>query len=283
MKKILFFLCLLLSAYAAPPLSQVLYDDKGNPSEQLCVILNTYGIQHDGHWETIVKETQKHWLRTQGKERWEVEPRFDEDGYELFSDILMVEQLCPGEKHYEYAVVLGATLPRVKKRLAFLVDAWSEGVRFNHVVFLTGDRRLNEEEIDELGRNFTGLLPKNETEMMVFVYRGMDLKEDLRKVDLVIVDAPQKEGKRPNTKDTFVKWLEMHPRKGSALIISDQPFLGRADTIAREFMRKFPIETVGEGFSHEDYLKEPKATPILLDELARWIYEEYFKRNSVAS
>lgn len=283
MRKLLTFLLILwaVCGFAAAPLSKCLYDETGGPSSPLLEVLKVYGVAHEGSWESIVKETQKKWLRQSGKERWEVAEVHSVDHFDLFTKIHMTKIRCPEYACYDYGVILGATAARVIERIQFLITIWNEGVRFNEIVFLTGDRVLTEEEEAYL----KGSICKNETEMMRFLYSYLPIPEELRQVKLVIVDTPQNEGKRPNTKETFLQWLKSGPKTGCALIISDQPFLGRADTIARNILSDFTVETVGKGISHEYYLKEKRATPILLDELARWIFEEQaqIKRYSGAS
>lgn len=289
LKKCFILLALLISFCCyGRPLSEVLYDEVCGPSFALLEILDVYGIHHDGSWEDIVKGTQKQWLRKEGKERWDVESRSERDYYALFSKINMTETKMAEASWYNYAVILGSTVQKVRARLFFLKKEWERGVRFQSIVFLTGDRPLNkdienEKELIDPASSpfpfrkdwvFQGTLPRNETEMMRMVFDQLDMPFDLRHTELIIVDTPQRNGKRPNTKDTFCKWLDIQPIPGKALIFSDQPFLGRGDTIAREMLPDFEVETVGFGFSHEDYIKEKKATPILLDELARWIYSE---------
>lgn len=291
--KFLPLLSLFLSTHllAAPALSRVLTTEEGSPSPALLKTLKAFDIQNDGTWKTIVFETQKKWIRPPNKERWEVADNREgspEHHLTLFRNLEMVDEIQATQCCYDYAVVLGATVDRVRDRFGFLKREWERGVRFKKLVILTGDRPLNPEFEDRahltdpklstqpfrIGWKFYGKLPSNETEMMQLVYDQMALPRDWDKIAAMFVDTPQQEGKRPNTKDTFRHWLTSNPASGSLLILSDQPFLGRADTLARKMMPPtFSIETVGAGIPCESYRTNKKALPILQDELARWLFE----------
>lgn len=285
--------------FGAVPLSHVLYNQDQGPSQPLLQVLEVFEIKHNGTWDDIVAQTQKKWLRKDGKERWDVEDMIHaspEMIYDLFSKLALVQPKYSSESHYEYAVILGATLQKVRSRFNFLSKEWKKGMRFNKLVILTGDRLLNPDfENQEALINpslspypfrkdwsFSGQLPKNETEMMLLVLDQLDLPKEWQSKKPIIADAPQKKGKRPNTEDTVWEWLAKNPQPGSTLIVTDQPFLGRADTIVRKILPDFSIETVGEGVSFDYFKSEKKATPVILDELARWIYEVNLK-NTVKS
>ncbi len=269
--------------------AHVLYSDDGDPSPALLSLLSYFNVAHRSSWESILIETQKNWL--QKGERWTF-PMIDDSApqktYALFSSLGMTETFAAQKDSYRHAVVLGALLDRVRVRLAFLKHEWERGVRFYQLVFLTGDRPLDPqlEGQDQLLQSPFPLrqhwkppasLPRNETEMMRFVFEQMDLPEEWRHLPLMIIDTPAAAGKsRPNTEETFVAWLKENPPSlGPILVVSNQPFIGRQDTIARHFLcPALEVDTVGPGFTFREYQQEQRGLAILLDELARWLYQE---------
>lgn len=279
-KKLAFFILFLISFF----LEGAIVTPSGAPTEELLCVLKEFNISHDGRWETIVEKTQKLWKRSAEKERWEVEEYLDphpKQTYELFCHVGMLDERKATTCCYDYALVLGATVEKVRSRLFFLKQEWERGVRFKKLVFLTGDRPLTAQESKTLYdspypmRPFKprGAPPKNETEMMTVVFDQMVLPQAWDSMTVVVVDTPQREGKRPNTEDTFRHWLTSNPHPGTTLIVSDQPFLGRADALAHKILPpNFTIETVGAGVTYSTFVDNKRAVPILLDELARWIY-----------
>ena len=81
----------------------------------------------------LVAETQKRWLRKAGLELWEVDElssdqrRFVLDWAEKQGMFLPWR---PSLGHYDVAVILGATTPRMQLRLDYLKQLWAEGVPF---------------------------------------------------------------------------------------------------------------------------------------------------------
>jgi hypothetical protein len=262
--KIVLFSALLFTTAVASPLNL-----GPGPSPALVELLDTFGISH-GSWEEIVGETQKKWLRKSGEERWNITPLKDpcpEKTYALFSRLKMTQTVESSQTNYDTAVVLGATKQKMRKELAFLKEEWKRGVRFKEIVFLVGDRPLDPE--------LEGTVGKNETGLARLLYQEMALP-DWKELPATFVDTPKKPGQtRPTTVDTFYAWLAMDPKPGKVVILSGQPFIGRQGVIAERVLPKsFQVETVGEGFTFEEYREPTQGLAIVLDELARWIYEE---------
>lgn len=258
----------------------VLYNEEGGPSQALLDILQYFSVPHEGSWESIVLATQKAWLRPLGKERWHCLPQKTKEAkevYPLFSRLQLTSSYHAVQPHYDYILIPGATVQVVKQRIRFLVEEWNRGVRFKNIVLLTGDRLLDPhfENMRTLGSPSEELTPGNETQMMVLLTQQM-FPPSWHSIPLIVVDTPAPTGrKRPNTQETFACWLERNPKPGKALIVSSQPFIGRQDTIARQMLPPaFGVETVGPGASLQQYLSEPRAERIVLDEIARWIYQE---------
>jgi hypothetical protein len=297
MNKTFFSLLLILIlgfALHADPLrrANILYNNCGDPSDPLLTLLNSYSIPHDGTWKTIVPETQKAWLKDKNNENWMLDATKDpapEKTFSLFSLVEMTQGFESSCSCYDYALVLGSILQVVRDRLHFLKKEWEKGMRFKSLVFLGSDRQLypiiegekgllNSPYPIREGWSFQGYYPKNETEMLRFAFDQMDLPEEWRTaIPFLFVHTPgNPHRKRPRTIDTLEFWLKSFcPTASSLLIVSSQPFIGRADSIARYvFAENFIVETVGPGFTLERYIEQPQGLGILKDELARWIYQE---------
>jgi len=301
----LFFVVILVSGLGGCEMAQSkeqadladnVLDKQGRPTETLQKLLDLFGIEHDGTLESVVAETQKVWLRPAGKERWEVALLHEgnrEQILPLLKKIGSVDAIFPSQKNYQYGVVLGALVSRVRSRFAFLLDLWKKGIRFDEVVFLGGERPLHAtlESADLLldpnnkelpfseGWRLKEKLPETETEMMKMVFDQAELPEGFAEnVNVTFVDAQMQQRadgtlRRPTTNDTVEKWLEQNPEPGSCLFVSNQPYTGRQDSVARTYLpKRFSIETVGS----QAYQDLPIVT--FLDSLARWLYQEKKRR-----
>ncbi len=269
MKRLLFLLVVAwLPLFCAEP--------KLFPSPALEKLLNVLNVSHGSDLQSIVDATQKSWLQ-KDKERWEFEKR-DEDKKDLllpiFRELGMIDTVDASNTMYDYALVYGATYGSVVARIDHLVSQYKRGVRFNQVVLLTGQRRLGSYAADK------ELPYPTETEMMLALWKTMPMPATLRSVPLVLVDAPEQERNgrlvRPTTQDTLVEWLKTNPAPGTCLFVSNQPFSGYQEAVAKSVLpSSFTIETIGRQADS----KMPIA--VLLDNLARWIYQEN-KRNEIA-
>ena len=248
-------------------------DAQGNPSPPLLALLHRFGITHDGSWETIISQTQLHWMQNEGKERWELSKTEDpcpKVTFALFTAVGMTRSIHSPHCCYDYALVLGATTGPVKQRYHFLKEEWDRGVRFNKIVILTGDRIINPKE-----DMMDSAVAKNETEMMQLLFKEMDLPSEWQSM-VEFVDTPNKSGRgRPDTVDTFLYWLKENPMPGRCLVVSSQPFVYRQAGNGRNALpASFTLDGIGLGFSFEKYCSFPYGLTVLLDDLARWIFTE---------
>jgi len=272
-------------------------DKNGAPTGHLQELLQLFGLPHEGTLESVVDVTQKAWLRRPGSEIWEISEMHEDKRdavMPIFEKLDCLKEVSPARPRYDYAVVFGALVTRVRSRFAFLVEQWKRGIRFDEIVFLGGARPLDPElESTErlLDQNngslqfkkdwqLIGELPKTEYEMMKMVFDQADLPEDfLEHVRITFVDAPMRtrpDGTlgRPNTGDTVRTWLEMNPQPGTCLFSSNQPYVGYQDSVARTLMPKtFAIETVGAKAS------DGLLVAAYLDCITRWLYQERKRRS----
>jgi hypothetical protein len=284
----IFFLALLIFAQLPLQGSCTLDNGKGEPSEALLTLLTAYGIQHNGSWDSIQKETEKAWLsHGRNRELWEIAPVQDiapGQSFALFSALGMTDTISARQSSYDYGVVLGALLQSVRQRFWFLKQEWDRGVRFSELIILTGDRPLDtqfegeKELLDQAcspypfrsGWTWNAPIPTNETEMMQLVFDQLDLPEAWRSMPVLFVDAPKPDGlRRPHTEHTLLYWLAAKPKPGSLLMVSNQPFVCRQGELLRLYLpQEFSLEAVGICLPFETYVKEKRAAAVLLTQLA---------------
>jgi len=271
--------------------TSLLSDERGTLKPEVFDLLRMFNVNHDGTLEGIVNQTQKQWLRQKGKERWEIEDVFAdkrESAMPLFEKLQVTHEIKPTKNFYRYALLLGATVSRVRNRLAYLINLWSKGIRFEELVFLGGQRplapKLESKDVlfDRTNKDLAirtdwspGTVPQTETEMMKMVFDQAELPKKMRDVRVLFVDVPMKKLKdgtlkRPTTPDTIKAWLQMGPEPGDCLAFSNQPYIGYQHATLKTLLPKnFFIETVGASYN-------PKVIKIvvLLDAVARWFYQE---------
>ncbi|MBM3198105.1 MAG: hypothetical protein FJZ58_02465 [Chlamydiae bacterium] len=224
--------------------------------------------------EDLILATQARWLRKAGQERWEMQELDSTkrtlvlqwaDGHGLFSP------WTPSTRHYDHAIILGATVGAMQQRLNYLKKLWMTGTRFQSVVWLTGERPLDA----YADGTFDGL--HTESAAARFLWEQADLPPDLRALPVVFVEVPMKKVglsyARPTTGDTIVSWLHEHqPSPCTALFVSSQPFCGYQFSVIHTLLPEdIFFDVVGEGV---DPTLHSSAAAVTLDTLARWIYQE---------
>lgn len=290
MKKILAFILSIVSLSAIiiggvhfmdKPLYTAILDSQSKPSEFLLEILSLTHISHDGTLRNIVDLTQKQqpvgFIRPLGKERWEIDDIHEDNRAAIlktFQKMEVLDALYPVDTHYNYGIVHGATLDRSRSRMLFLIKLHNQGIAFDNIVVLSGKRILTADERKRL--NYAA---ENEYEMVQVVWSQLDIPENLKQIPITFVDSPmiEKDGvvTRPTTATTIKTWLKSNPKPGNALTISNQPFCEYQDSVTRTYLpHSFQIETVGPA-ADEDEVR----ISVLLDNLARWLYQENLRRN----
>jgi len=271
MKKIAFFFafCLSCIAWSAP------LQDRCIDSTSLAELASALGKTDN---DNLVAYTQNHWLRKPGQERWEMqELTANERTYVLnwavqqglFTDWL------PFCDTYDKALILGASTSRMELRLNYLKNLWNQGVRFQEIVWLTGDRPLDQ-RIDGLTERC-----ENESQAARIIWEKSDLPDAMRQLPVLFISVPMKgDGpirQRPNTADTIIAWLQTDPAPCKALFASDQPFCGYQFAIVKGLLpSSFLFDLVGAGV---DPFSHPAAAAITLDSIARWIYQDSLEPN----
>lgn len=257
---------------------------QGTVNPLIFKLLKWTGILYtDGTLASVVDETQKHWMRKPGSERWDVvdiSSDYQKELYTICKELSLFSEIKPEHQEYEYAFVLGALFQRMKLRFEYLVHLWNQGVRFNSIVFLSGSRPINQaqgENQDELEK-WTNIkiqnMPQTETELLQFIYDHIVMPEEMRKLPVYIIDVPMLKNtdgtvRRPTTPDTVEWWLKTDPKPGKVLAVSSQPYVWYQDSVLQTLLSStFEVDTVGQAC-----LDDPKIG-VLLDTLARILYQE---------
>lgn len=217
--------------------------------------------------QDLLAHIQKEW-RQQGKERWDFDRRFEDQKETLapiFEEMGYLQERVPSKTSYKYALIHGATIKRVKSRLASLKKAMDQGVRFERVVFLSGMRFLEPFEREGLPSSV-----QTEAEMAQWVADQQDWL--VGRIPFEVINAPPPPHQtRPSTIDTLKTWLATNPEPGPCLAFSNQPYIPYQDAIAKNVVPlAFEWETAG------DAADENWSVAIVLDTIARTTSLHYF-------
>jgi hypothetical protein len=282
--KVVFGLCMAFSPTTnamerAAEISAVLIDSHNQPSPELKNLLALFDLPSND-LKTIVEVTQRSWLRPAGKERWELDeiaPEKTEQLKAIFAKLGLVQEIKPAAQKYEYALLMGARLASTQKRVNYLLNLWQQGIRFNSIVVLTGERPLDPAiEAIEMAN---GSKATTECTMSQAVFAHLKAPEAFKNIPVTFVSvpmitAPDGKVRRPTTGDTVKEWLQANPVPGNCLVLSNQPFVGYQDSVVKTLLPKsFAIESAGCGADNTHNAE-------VLDTLARWLYQEKIRRYS---
>lgn len=277
------------------PVSWFVTED-GKPTEPLRKLLVLSDLYHPSdRLAEIVQKTQKNWIKVlqgkNGKERVDMldsqdEVKIRESVEAIAREIGLFDARKPALRHYTYAVCHGAFLDGVKGRVAELVEAWNDGIRFDSLVFLTGERYLRKEEQDALSKlivteSFASGTPyETEYDMCKLVWERVQVPEEMRNAlagKVVFVNAKRPEGQeRPNTKDTITTWLaEYHPQPGTVLAFS-YPMIWTYQQVAGAQIlgKEYPLDTCAKAATEEMLqAQKPRIVSLVHDTVAKVLYE----------
>jgi hypothetical protein len=280
-------ICFLLFATSLFSL-QLKDPETGRLKESARELLALFEVPEELTDEEILPYLQAHWYQA-GKERWEMKLSHEKKKGEAFPILLRlkcIRSIYPKKPHYDYALVLGAPGKTMERRLDYLFSQWLNGVTFDQIVLLTGQRDLNP-TLESFPEGLT-----SETELFVHLMENHPLKWV---APYTVVDSPkslQEDGslRRPTTESTVCDWLLTKPRAGLCLAISSQPFVGYQEAVVRCFLPDgFEVEAIGPGTPTWPKValdipnqNIPLPISIYLDNFAKWLYyeEEYEKRAS---
>ena len=251
--------------------------EHGKPSEALLRIFEILDIKHDGTAAGVNRAAQEKLLRKPGQERWQMANPHEGKRSQLlpvFASLGMLGEVKPKYQSYDYIILYGASVPGMKARLQFLEQLWSQGLRTQQVVYLTGERPLDP-SFEIAGWQEVDNVPKTEVAAAQRLWHETVTTPELQSVEVTFISSPMKGSIGPNTVDTIIEWLKKSPKPGRWLAVSSNPFISYQDLTMRGVLAKFPeyevgveLETVGQA--------APEGTQIssFLDNIARVLYTE---------
>lgn len=257
----------------------------GVPTDELQKVLAITGVEKDLCGSDLVNATQLSWLRSKNLERYQVEQKKHAKHDELipsFKALKMIDEIKPTSKHYDCVVVHGASLETFRTRIAYLINLYNEGIRFDKVVILTGMRLLfpTEPRSALASANLPFIISKSwvdnpanpfttEADMARLIWDQAEMPSEMKLIPTHIIVAPTNNGVRPNTRDTINYWLKQEPAKlKKVLAVSNQPYIIYQDDLLRYSLPSGThLETVGFGC-----LSQEVESMLVLDSLARVLY-----------
>ena len=264
MKKLFYLFALICNSLIATPMQE-----RGIDPAALSQLVAGCGLLIDD--DGLVQQTQTHWLRKPGQERWQMDALDPEKAQFVISwaeEQQLFEEWRPSSLAYEKALILGATTGRMQGRLDYLIILWNEGVRFQEIVWLTGERPLDN-KVDSFAEEWG-----NESVAARALWDKADLPEGMRCLPVLFVAVPMKPEGRPNTLDTIEAWLSSSPDECKLLFISDQPFCLYQFSVIKSCLPDFFLfDLAGPGLEEFPQNRE-FAAAVILDTIARWIYTE---------
>ncbi|MCH9631442.1 MAG: hypothetical protein S4CHLAM37_14650 [Chlamydiia bacterium] len=289
-----FFLAAFLSA-AQIALPASLLVDNNEVCCDLKALLKELGYSSEYDLDSVYAYTKKHWMQFP-KNRWEFSNIHEDKRnklFESFSKLNLIDKIEAKKTHYDLAAIHGATLPRIRNRIAYLIKEWEKGTRFDKVVFLTGPRTLlsSSESKEHLLAASQELpfakdatldreLPVNETQMAKFIYESAKLPEGMKKLPVEYVCADIKSAHlfahiTPTTSDTILTFLENQPKEKKILLVSNQPYVMYQDLIAKYFLKdEYEVETIG------DKARDKIEVSALLDNIAKCLFWETLSKDA---
>jgi len=260
LKKILLS-CLWIQGSFAGVSTSPLLTEEGYLIPPLVQIAELYKVDPPDQLSSFVAFSQRYWIL--GGERWEF-PKDENSSIimQVMQDLACIEEVHAKEKVYTYALLLGSTEKNMKERISFLISEWENGVRFSHVVLLSGERPLDS-KIEPMAGSFS-----TESALLTHLWQVM-IPDEMRSIPYFLVSSAMKSnGKRPTTGDTVIDWLKERPSPGHCIAISSQPFIGYQHSVLQILSPTFTIETIGPK------RQGPLPLPLSLDTLAKWMYQE---------
>ena len=239
------------------------------------------------NWIEFRENFMQQWGRKSGQERWELKDvnlplEKHRQVMTLLDQLQLLQAWRPKHNHYHYGILPGATLPSMKSRLDWMAQLWREGVRFQSLVVLTGQRILTP-AIDHFSEimaaiapnadvdfNDPTVYPMHETEAARLLLHYYPYPEGMEKVPVTFVDSPRQwrgyGWERSHTGDTVDEWMKHNPKPGKTLVISNQPSAHYQEAV---FLRVLPA-------NFEMELSAPALAPdiplsVLLDAVSVWI------------
>ena len=259
------------------------HSDQESLTRELDSLLNTLKIPHNQDLNNMIDASQV-WRRAHDQERWQlkdlnIDQKTHDKALAHLERLDLIKEIKPLHSTYDYALLLGATVPRMQKRLNHLVNLWETGTRFHKIIFLVGIRPLVPEvdKIQQLTITTVGnaphkdAFPITELEGAEMIFHSTPMPEAMRQLPVEYISTPRRwEGnrwQRANTRETTKTWSKTNPASGSALVMSEQPSAHyQMEVIRQELSAGFTVDLAARPAAPDTRLV------ILLDALALWLH-----------
>lgn len=261
------------------------------PVIDLLELADRNGITHSANTtaEELSASMQAHWLRAE-EHQFQILKRPPNDRELcLLNRLGMVQAIEPPPMSYEGTLLLGATLPRMRRRLAFVLKQWNEnkGLDTGTIHFLVNQRKrdLEEESMDAIcmpdgipfkdGWSHEAAAPETETAIARIIWEQSVIPKGIL---AEFVDTPLQPtetagvARNPNTTDTVVEFMRRGPIQGTWLMASNQPFIQRHLLNIEATLKIFPGAYIIVEMGPEADPELPLKT--YLDEVARLLYQQ---------
>jgi hypothetical protein len=266
--------------------------------------------------DKVVEKTQERWIAVrQGKNQIERTDLVDSPERVLIREKVVAvatqmglfKEVSPLLSHYSYGVCLGAFLDGVRLRLAELVTQWKRGIRFDSLVFLTGERYLRKgqgekDDFEALCNPALSPLPfkpgwtpppadqlvyETEYDMVKLVWDQVQIPEEMLKAlkeHVVFVNASKGDAERASTADTYKTWLTaFHPQPGTVLAPS-HPLLWCHQQLVGAYLLgpQYPLNTIAPAASEKMLRFYQKAiVSLIFDTVAKCLYEIHKEKGKI--
>lgn len=240
--------------------------------KDIFTITETDGVEN---LDTAIKQSNFRWLRPKGFELWNVYSLFDDHKRAALAkrvkNSALAKEKMPTKKHYDAVIVFGATTPRVKQRIGFLLRLCKMGIIWDKIYLLgsTRDLKIGNSADQEMAKVLENKgAAATEMNMMNEIWQQTMLPESLKNIPIVSIQAGQRsDGMRASAEDTL---REMSKDFGDVqgknfLFISNNPYIPYQDAVAKRVLLQYGmnIETVGEAMTTTTTMEN------VLDTLAR--------------
>ena len=193
--------------------------------------------------------------RKPGQERWHLKDpditknKRDQINKDL-AELGFIHAVKPSHTHYQAAVITGGAVPRMILRIEYLISLWQQGIRFDQIILIAGQRPL--EDFDNLAYELKHLqsenkvaslqtgpknIPQHEAEAQRLLYQLYNKPAAMTKIPVDAEDTPRRWDPisqiwiRPSTRDTFSQLIKTHKRIDHFLIVTSQPYVLYMDTV----------------------------------------------------
>lgn len=301
------------SLYDPRNITPLLFDDNQNVTPALRELFQITGVDCNS-LTTCLKETQTQWVAVvqgrNGKERRDLVdlPQFDSIKprvIQIIEEFGLLNNQPPLQKHYDYAVCLGAFMETARSRLAYLIQAWKNGVRFDELIFLGSHRPLRNGpgQIEEFRRlcdptqsttpfrsdwcppQESEIVYKTEHDMHLLIWEQADIPDDMRqhlKGRVVFVNTPDPDsGIRASTYDTYRFWIENNSPSPGSILAASSPGIWCYQHLSglNAVGERYQLETFAPRFEN----KEELTVIVILDTMAKCIYEALNNRDQLTN